>query len=201
MSSHRVFWIDHGYDREHADGGVGRYAAHVRRRADEFVDSYGDIAPVTFACTAWRLGTPPVLSPGLVRWHRRVLSATCRRNRWDGTLTAEVTLAAPWPDALTSSRQWWRDRGWRDWPRRFGQFVQPTEEDLSRRPHLRASLLVEAPVPLDDLPPAPDGPADDVEEKARRALTVVTRELDALLAPMIDQLESYQPFGAGGQPG
>jgi hypothetical protein len=76
----------------------------------------------------------------------------------------------------------------------FGQFVQPTERDLTRTPHLRASLLVEAPVPLDGLPAAPDGPSDDIEKTARRAITVLVRELNELLTPVIRQLECGQPL-------
>ena len=30
---------------------------------------------------------------------------------------------------------------------------QPSDRDVSRNPHLRATLLVEAPLPLDGLPP------------------------------------------------
>ena len=56
-------------------------------------------------------------------------------------------------------------------------------------------LLVEAPVPLDHLPPAPDGPGDDVEQSARRAVAVITRELNELLTPMLDQLEAGVPAG------
>jgi hypothetical protein len=37
--------------------------------------SGADIAPVSFACTIWRLGVPSSLPRGYVRWHRRVLSA------------------------------------------------------------------------------------------------------------------------------
>ncbi|MEV4756878.1 hypothetical protein AB0J86_17435 [Micromonospora sp. NPDC049559] len=190
MTRQRSFWLDHGYDRTHAVAGTGRYARRVHDGAAEFTDAYGDIAPVTFACVAWRLATPPALSPGFVRWHPRIISATCRRNRWDGTLTAEVTLVAGWPEELRAARHWWRDRGWRDWPQRFGQWLDPTEEDLSRRPHLRASLLVEAPVPVERLPAAPDGPHDRLAEAARRAVTVLARELDELLTPVIEQLES-----------
>ena len=190
-SGRRVFWLDHGYDREHAAEGASRYAERLRDGAADFAYCYGDIAPVTFACTAWRLATPPALTPGFVRWHPRIVSATCRRNGWDGTLTAEVALVGPWPAALTGNRLWCRDRGWRDWPQTFGQYTRPTDRDLGRHPHLRASLLVEAPVPLDDLPAAPGGPGDGVQRAALRALTVLTRELDALLAPLVDQLESH----------
>jgi hypothetical protein len=75
----------------------------------------------------------------------------------------------------------------------FGQYVAPSEQDLTRSPHLRASLLVQAPVRLDDLPPAPEGPDGDVEQRARRAVTVLVRELNELLNPIVAQLETDIP--------
>jgi hypothetical protein len=192
LSEHAAFWIDHEYDRERADDGISRYGAHVRSNLDEFSGSWGDIAPVAFACAAWRLATPPVLSPGYVRWHRRVLDASCVRNSWDGTLTAQVNLVSPWPAALTWSRDWWQDRGWQDWPEVFGQFVEPAERDLAKIPYLRASLLVEGPVPLDDLPGAPEGPGDDIEGTARRAVIVLVKELNELVSPLLRQLDKWQ---------
>jgi hypothetical protein len=191
-SAKQAFWIDQEYDREHADG-ESRYRAQVRRCAAEFTDSYGDIAPVTFACTAWRLATPPACDPGYVRWHRRVLRATCLRNPWDGGLAAEVTLISPWPAALTWSHEWWRDRGWRDWPEVFGQFTHPSDQDVARGPHLRGSLLVQAPLPVDGLPDAPEGPGGDLEDDAARAVTVLVHHLNDLLTPVIRQLEFGQP--------
>jgi hypothetical protein len=191
MAVQRAFWIDESFDREHASSGRSRFGDEVRRRSDEFADAWGDIAPVTFAVTAWRLAT--TLEPGYVRRHPRIVSATCLRSPWDGGLTGEVTLVSAWPAALTWSRQWGRDRGWRDWPQLFGQYVAPSDQDLTRSPHLRASLLVQAPVRLDDLPPAPEGPGGDVEGAARRAVTVLVRELNELLDPIVDQLETDIP--------
>ena len=194
-----TFWIDHAYDRERAgatdlakgSGGSGsRYADTVRRHVGEFDAAFGDIAPVTFACTAWRLATPPSLDPGLVRWHPRIVSATCERNQWDGTLIARLVVVSRWPAELTVSREWTRDRGWRDWPQTFGQYLRPTDHDLVRSPHLRACLLVDAPVPHEDLPPAPDGPSGDVESTALRAVTVLVRELNELLKPMLGHLDA-----------
>jgi hypothetical protein len=191
MAVQRAFWIDESFDREHASSGRSRFGDEVRRRSDEFADAWGDIAPVTFAVTAWRLAT--TLEPGYVRRHPRIVSATCLRSPWDGGLTGEVTLVSAWPAALTWSRQWGRDRGWRDWPQLFGQYVAPSDQDLTRSPHLRASLLVQAPVRLDDLPPAPEGPGGDVEGAARRAVTVLVRELNELLDQIVDQLETDIP--------
>ncbi|MDL4776366.1 MULTISPECIES: hypothetical protein [Thermomonosporaceae] len=189
MNGQRAFWTDDRYDRERARGGAGRYAERLRDNVGEFGAAWGDIAPVEFACAAWRVATPPLTSPGYVRWHRRVLSATCVRNTWDGSLTARVRLVSPPPAPLTVSRTWWRDRGWQGWPEVFGQFVEPAEQDLAKAPHLRASLEMDAPVPLGRLPAAPDGLDGTLEETAHRALVVLVGELNELLAPIIAQLE------------
>lgn len=175
-----MFRIDDAYDREHG----GRFARLVGARPEAFADTWGDIAPVTFAVAAWRLAVPPALTPGYVRFHRRVIAAELTRNAYDGGLTATVLLAVPWPPALHTSRVWARDRGWRGWPEAFGQFVDPTDQDLARAPHLRASLRVDAPLPLDGLPPAPAGPDDGVAVAARHAVTVAVRSLNELLDPL-----------------
>jgi len=60
-------------------------------------------------------------------------------------------------------------------------------------PHLRSLLFIEAPVPVDQLPPAPDGPEGEVDQNARRAVTVLVRELNDLLSPMIGQLDDGVP--------
>jgi hypothetical protein len=180
-----VCWLDEARADAY-DGAVGRAAA-------DFADAWGDIAPVTFAATAWRIATG--LEPAYARWHDRVTGVTCRRNTWDGTLTAEAAIVAPWPAELTWSRQWTRDRGWRDWPQTFGQYLVPTEHDVARAPHLRTQLLVAATVPADHLPPAPAGPADGVARAARRAVAVIARELDDLLGPLLAQLDEGVPAG------
>lgn len=178
MGRQHTFRVDDDFDR---------YAAAVHDRIDDFAAAWGDIAPVAFAVVAWRIATD--LTPGYVRGHPRIVSAACTRSPWDGCLTCDITLVAPWPAQLTANRQWVRDRGWRDWPQLFGQYAGPSEQDLTRAPHLRASLRVQAPIPLDDLPPAPDGPAPGVEETARHAVRVIVRELNELLDPLLDQLE------------
>lgn len=189
----RVFWIDQAYDRERGTAIAGRYATHVRAGADAFADTVGDISPVGFACVAWRLATE--LSPGYVRAHRRILDATCVRNEYDGSLNARITIITPWPAELTANRAWNQDQGWRDWPVVMGQYVQPPPQDVARAPHARATLLVEAPLPLGDLPAPPesadfDGAAgDNLALAAERAVTVLVRELNTLLAPMVGKLE------------
>jgi hypothetical protein len=189
VTHHDAFWIDEEYDREHAEAGTSRYGTVVERNAGDFADSWGDIAPVGFACAAWRLATTPVLDPGYVRFHRRVLTADCRRNTWDGTLVAQVTMVAPWPEPLSRSRTWWRDRGWRNWPQTFGQFLVPSDRELSKTPHARGLLVLDTPIPLDQFPPVPDEPSADLQELAQRTVAVLARELNDLLVPMLRQLD------------
>jgi hypothetical protein len=174
-----AFWIARDPDR---------YAAAVRGQLDQFADTLDDIAPVTFACTAWRLATPPALVPAHVGWHRRILSARCGRNEWDGTLTAHVELVAPLPASLERNRSWWRDRGWRGWPELFGQYVDPTHQDVAKSPYLRGTIRVDAPVALAGLPMPPDDP-DEVQAAAQRAIVVLVRDLNDLIGPVIDQLD------------
>lgn len=189
MPQTTIAWTDQQYDRENAGTYGSRFAEHVWGHAEEFDDCWDDISPVGFACVSWRLATAPHLDPGYVRLHRRVLSAECRRNGWDGSLTVEARLVSPWPEALASSKVWGQDRGWRGWPETFGQFLAPSQEELSRVPHLRPVLLVDAPLSLADLPPVPDAARADLPELAMRAVGVLVREINDLLGPMVGRLD------------
>lgn len=191
MSEPVAFWVDHEYDRERATDGISRYGERIRAEPEAFADAYGDIAPVAFACTAWRLATTPALSPGYVRWHRRILSARCVRNQWDGTLSARVELVSPRPATLAWSPDWQGDREWRDWPQTFGQFLEPSEQDLVKTSYLRATLLAQTPIPLDGLPPAPATPDDNLEETARTTVVLLAKKLNDALGPIVRQLERW----------
>ncbi|GLY33488.1 hypothetical protein [Kineosporia sp. NBRC 101731] len=186
MPSPSIVWIDQQYDRENDD----RYATHVTALQSVFSDSFGDISPVTFACTAWRLATVPYLDPGYVRFHRRVLGVICERNAWDGSLIARVQLVSPLPGPLARTQVWGHDRGWKSWPAVLGHYLPPSPQELARFPFVRPVLLVDAPLPLTDLPPAPERPGPELAELAQRAVSVLTRELNDLLSPIINTLES-----------
>jgi hypothetical protein len=194
-----VFRLDRGYESR------ALFDERLRFHHDLFGDAWGDFAPVRFACAAWQIATPPLSIPSYVRWHRRVLTAECVRNAWDGTLTAKVRLVAPSPVRLSSLPPHgstapapgpFADEvpdpeagAWRSWPVSFGQYVAPTEHDLARGPFLRASVLVETPVPLEGLPQPPEAAAPGFEDDAERAVAVLARALDRLLSPIVADLE------------
>src|SRR5258707_9312525 len=83
----------------------------VRRghqNADTWLGPYERAAPLSghgqafgLAVFAWRGATPPVMSPGYVRRHPRILSARLERADWDSSLTAHVDLVIPQPPSLS----------------------------------------------------------------------------------------------------
>ncbi|MBL7489352.1 hypothetical protein I6A60_12610 [Frankia sp. AgB1.9] len=188
MRERNAFWIDHDYDRAQSSDTGGRYAAYVAANSDRFRPALEDIAPVRFACLAWELATQPRLDPGFVRWHSRILDASCHRGEWDGGLDAHVRLVSPRPGQLSASRAWEHDRGWRDWPQVFGQFVEPSSEKTAAHPYLRAVLLAQTPLPVAELPPLP-AHDKDIPQHAERAVSVIVRELNDQLNPILRSLD------------
>jgi hypothetical protein len=194
------FWVDAEYDREYASDGVSRYGTYVRDRLDgSFAEcwdgAFGEASTrlAEFAAAAWRTATGPVMAPGYVRHHSRVLSTCVERSQWDGTLVAAVPLVAPWPTALAQSFDWRRGQYWRDWPTELRgegyDYVDPTEKDVTEHPFMQASLALTFAVPVGLLPAAPSGPADGVEYAARQAIAGLVTELNRLVGPLPDVLE------------
>src|SRR6266516_4820758 len=78
-----ICWVDAAWDREFASDGVSRYGAYLRGHTAAFAPlwdeppdpDWGAITadPGEFAAAAFQVATGPVMSPGYVRWHPRVL--------------------------------------------------------------------------------------------------------------------------------
>ncbi|MFI0412438.1 hypothetical protein [Actinomadura sp. 3N508] len=198
------FWVDEDYDRQYASDGVSRYGAYVRDRlGSSFAECWDGTwdEPSTqraeFAAAAWRTATGPVMAPGYVRHHPRVLATQVERSHWDGSLIAAVSLVAPWPTELARSSGWQRSLSWRDWPAELHgecyDFVHPTERDVTESAFLQASLALTFPVPLERLPAAPSGPRRDVVSAARQAVQVLAAELNYTVRPVLDVLEGRRP--------
>jgi hypothetical protein len=106
MSTPDPFWIDTGYDRDNASDGRSRYGAYIRQGA--FEPQAGSDPAVELAVFAWRQATGPVMVPGYVRCHRRILSERLERSDWDGELLACVDLLTGVPLALEGMHGWRR---------------------------------------------------------------------------------------------
>jgi hypothetical protein len=195
-----AFWIDDEYDREQASDGISRYGAYVRR-ATSLGESWDgtwedpDIRQARFAAAAWSTATGPVMAPGYVRHHPRVLAGRVAYNAWDGTLNGLVRVVIPWPQPLAQSRAWQSgDSWWQDWPvEKFGGgracYREPGDEEIAARRYLMASAALIFPLSARTLPAAPAGPRDDLEDRAREAVRVLTDAMNDVVAPVIELLE------------
>jgi hypothetical protein len=193
-----AFWIDYDYDRENASDGISRYGAYVRQSslvAESWDGTWDDaqVRQARFAEAAWATATTPVMSPGFVRRHPRVISAVVQFNAWDATLAGTVQLVTPWPQALASSGDWRHDVRWQDWPMEtFGgvRWREPDEHELTGHAYLMASAWLAFPLRVPaGLPPPPSGPDDCVEEAARKAVATLVRTMNAVVMPVIQALE------------
>jgi len=195
----KVFRIDHDHDRDAASDGVSRYGFYLRDRRDWFEDSLNSGEPQTarFAATAWRIATSPIMSPGYVRCHRRVLRHDVERNDWDGSPVACVDLITDWPQALDRNRTR-RGEGWRDWPteHRFASsdyvYLEPSGEDLVKAPYLLASASFRFAVPTEHLPVPVTERAlagTGLLPAAEEAVQAVVTELNRVMGPVVEALE------------
>ena len=185
-----AFWADAEYDREHSSDGSSRYAAYIRQASfDPFTDADRHVELAEFA---WRQATTPVMSPGYVRRHPRILSVQLERSDWDGSLIACVDLVMPQPRPLAYLRA--DDRGmWSDWPSEHSFAIdrtvwhEPGGEDLARSRYLLCTASLRFVVPSGDLP-QPD-PAGADAGTCKESVAVLVRELNAVIGPVIARIE------------
>jgi hypothetical protein len=195
-----AFWIDADYDTEHASNGNSRYGAYILQNLDGFTEcwdgTWDTALPVHFAAQAWRVATGPIMAPGYVHHHARVLSARLEHNYADASLAANVELITPWPQALRQSIEWMQqtDRGWwHDWPTTLSDtYIDPGEEDVSKRPYLLASAVLRFTVPGGQLPDSPSaGHTDDeLVGRAMQSVAAVVVALNRIVGPVIRTLEA-----------
>jgi hypothetical protein len=187
-----AFWVDRGYDREHASDGISRYGAYLREAA--FKPWTDDDQATEWAVFAWQRATGPVMSPGYVRYHPQVLGAQLERSGWDGSLVAGVTLVSAWPEQLTAAlarsvRLGDQEAYWQDWPtERLGgdsvSYHEPSEADVAARPYLLTTLSLQFTVPAAALP-QPPATSPAVLSAGQQAVATVVAELNPIVGPVL----------------
>lgn len=193
-----AFWIDYAYDRDQASDGVSRYGAYVRQSSsiaeccrDDGYD--GQVRQARFAVAAWETATSPVMSPGYVRRHPRLISARVEFNAWDATLTGSAELITPWPQSLVSLPS---SASWSDWPceSRGDREVyrEPDDDELAAHSYLMASARLQ--FPLRHLPVRlPSSPFSQrfCVEPARMAAEALVIAMNAVITPVIRALGEW----------
>jgi hypothetical protein len=188
-----TFWVDREYDRSHASDGISRYGVYLRDAAFEPWTDHDQA--VEWAVFAWARATGPVMSPGYVRYHPRVLGARLERSGWDGSLAAGVSLVSAWPEQLTGAlaravQLGDREAYWQDWPVEYrgggtAYYYQPSEADIAARPYLLTTVGVQFTVPSAALPDPPAASAARLEA-GRQAVAVVLAELNRVVGPVLN---------------
>jgi hypothetical protein len=187
-----AFWVDRDHDREYASDGISRYGAYLRDAAFEpWTDN--DQA-VEWAVFAWRRATGPVMSPGYVRYHPRVLAARLECSGWDGSLVAGVDLVSAWPERLKAALASGLSLGgrnvhWQDWPTEYRggdiiSYYEPGEADVAARPYLLATSGLRFTVPSAELPEPPANPAA-LLGAGQQAVAVVVAGLNRVVGPVL----------------
>jgi hypothetical protein len=183
----RVCWVDEDWDRTNASDGVSRYGAYLRGHAELF-DPWGDAPggivqdPGEFAIAAFRVAYGPIMSPGYVRWHPRVLDHQVGygEDPDPSRLVCTVTLATSLPMWLGSP--WW------SWTTYMGR--EWSEPDEARHAAL-ASLRLRWPLPVATLP-RPRPPAHQGEPNladATAAVRALVAEINRTAGPVLARLE------------
>jgi hypothetical protein len=187
------FWIDREYDRECASNGQSRYAHYVADAAPAFGEIWADDPTVEFASVAWRVANGPIMSPGLVRHHPRVVSAEALRSDWNGRMVGSVRLVAPRPRHLTDARTpdggWYHDLTLDSWA---GRYEGVGGRELERAAYLTTEVQVLWQLPSDALPRIAEVPPAG-EARHRHALTCVeaiVAELNRQIRPIIVEIEA-----------
>jgi hypothetical protein len=137
------FWIDHDYDRDYASNGRSRYAHYLNDAAGAFEEIWADDPAVEFAAVAWRVANGPIMSPGLVRHHPRIVETSALRSDWNGRLLGSVRLVAPCPRQLAGLRTpdgaWYRDLSLDSWS---GRYEGVGGRELERAAYLTTEVQV-----------------------------------------------------------
>jgi hypothetical protein len=192
-----AFWIDYEYDSDKADrAGGSRFNNYIRLNEGWFADCWDwpETAAANFAATVWRVATGPVMSPGYVREHPRILRAALERSDWDGKLLACVDVITPVPEALRQSSEWGGGRWWRDWPAESltgrEAYYEPSGEDLARDPYILPSVSLRWAVPMVRVltPPAARPALPELRSAAKRCVEDLVAELNATVNPVLAQL-------------
>jgi hypothetical protein len=183
----RVCWVDEDWDRTNASDRVSRYGAYLRSHTelfDPWREATGGIIqdPGEFAIAAFQVACGPIMSPGYVGWHPRVLNHQVSHgdDPDPGRLVCTVTLATSLPMWLGSPWWSWTTYLGRDW----------SEPEEAKHAAL-ASLRLRWPLPVSTLPhPRPPArPGYPNLRDAKASVRALVAAINQTAGPVLAKLE------------
>jgi hypothetical protein len=183
----RVCWVDQDWDRTSASDRVSRYGAYLRGHPELF-DPWQDAPdgitqdPGQFAIAAFRVACGPIMSPGYVRWHPRVLDhhVGYGEDPDPGRLVVKVVLATFLPMWLGSAWWSWTTYLGRDWS-------EP--EDAKHAALARLELRWPLPVATLPCPHRPARPGQPNLRDAKASVRALVAEINQTAGPVLAKLE------------
>jgi hypothetical protein len=186
-SADGVCWVDEDWDRTNASDGISRYGAYLRSHAELF-DPWKEAPngitedPGEFAAAAFRVACGPIMSPGYVRWHPRVLDHEVDRGEDPdpSRLVCKVLLATSLPMWLGSPWWSWTTHMGRDW----------SEPEDAKHAAL-ARLELRWPIPDATLPRPhrPARPGQPNLRDAKAAVRALVAQINQTAGPVLAKLE------------
>jgi hypothetical protein len=182
-----AFTVDEGYDRDYAGADRSRFGGYLRLKASMFRDG-GEMTTEStwFALAAWQIAQSPIMAPGYVRPHPRVLGTD---EYWDDDQRPALTVlvAAPLPTAVQRGIEGRRWRGWEQHGYPEPRWYVPYDNDC-----LAVFTRVALRVPLTGaVLPAPRYRADIPDTAtAKRAVRVICDLLNRELCPVLAALDN-----------
>jgi hypothetical protein len=183
----QVCWVDADWDRSRASDGISRYGAYLRGHTELF-DTWQEAPdgitrdPGEFAVAAFQVATGPIMGPGYVRWHPRVLDYKVSHgdNPEPGRLVCRITLATSLPLRLGSP--WW---SWTTW------LGEPWCEPDDNRHAAMASLTLRWPLQVASLPrpQPPRRPGVPNLADAKASVAALVAAINATAGPALAKLE------------
>jgi hypothetical protein len=186
LATSSAFTVDETYDRDYSSDGRSRFGAYLRERSHMFRDGDGLMTESgAFALSAWRIAQSPIMAPGYVRTHPRVLSTEAYRDD-DHRVAITVQVAAPLPAALVRAIDGWRWRGWERVGFTETRWVEPYDND---RPAAFTTVALRVPLAAAALP-APRYRAGVPETAtAKRAVRAICDLLNDHVRPVLAELD------------
>jgi hypothetical protein len=185
----RVCWVDEDWDRTNASDRVSRYGAYLRGHAELFKPWHSeDLDSITtdpgeFATAAFRVACGPIMSPGYVRWHPRVLDHQVDHGEEPdpSRLVCKVTLATLLPLSLGSP--WWSWTTWmgRDWS---------APDDAKHAALSRLELRWPLPVATLPRPHQPARPCYPNLGDAKASVRALVEAINQTAGPVLAKLEA-----------
>lgn len=184
-NSTTLAYVDHEYDRSNSSRGGSRFGSYISAREAE-LDAEDRTDRAEFTAWAWRVATPPVMSPGYVQLRPDLSKLTFTRDE-DGDQVVEAVVPLP-HRALDREHRPPYEVG--DWEAPYGRgetYRQMWAPSFVKRPAVLASATLLVPARDWDLF-VPSGGAAQLVDDAQLAVQTAARLINEYVGPQIANL-------------